>query len=229
MPDGKCWMIDDLKLELTDSTILIPADSNVSANTSVTLDRRNEYNGNFLTYGYMAGDIWAQVNPGDPLESGTEHCVFGHMIDPNSITGCGYLYNWYTATAGSGTKVIESGYVTSSICPKGWHLPRGADGTAAQNEFYTLGLAMRNSSTSSPILTNTIHDKDWWHTGLFAGSQSGYYIFRLSSQGSAGYLWSSSAYSSDHAFNLSFDYRGTHFGTDDRSKYYGYAVRCLNN
>ena len=37
----------------------------------------------------------------------------------------GYYYNWYAATAGTGTCSMSSGNATASICPKGWRLPTG--------------------------------------------------------------------------------------------------------
>jgi uncharacterized protein (TIGR02145 family) len=236
MPDGKCWMIDNLKLELSTGMQLQPADTNVSSPTTVTL-ATGGLTGNFTTSGYLTTnnsspssttyDAWRQVNPSDPTLTGTESCAAGQMVDESSTTGCGYLYNWYTATAGTGTYAISSGYVTSSICPAGWHLPRGADGTTAQNEFAVLNSAMYNGSTSGSTSGDIAYAKNWWHTGLFAGPRSGYYYSGFYAQDYGGNFWSSSANSSDYARYLYFNYSYVYPGTVNNLKGYGFAVRCV--
>ena len=45
----------------------------------------------------------------------------------------GAYYNWYTATAGSGTYSTTSGDAPYSICPKGWKLPRGGTDRATSD------------------------------------------------------------------------------------------------
>jgi uncharacterized protein (TIGR02145 family) len=231
MPDGKCWMIDNLKLELTNSTILTPSDSNVSTNTQVTLGGSGTYTGNFITSGSMGYDYWAQANPNDPTIAANAPCAQGQMVDPSSTTGCGYLYNWYTATASSGKEATLGGYVTSSICPSGWHLPRGNDGTTAQNEFAVLNSAMYNGSTSGSASTSTAYAKNWWHTGLFAGPRSGQYSsgsFGFSTQGYNGSFWSSSNGYTNSAQYLIFNYTIVYTTTGSNPKYNGFAVRCVS-
>jgi uncharacterized protein (TIGR02145 family) len=239
MPDGKCWMIDSLKLELTSSTKLRPSDSNVLSDTDVTL-ATGGLTGNFTTTGHLtvdnsdtAGtnfDAWRQANPSDPTRMDTASCVTGNFVDPTSITGCGYLYNWYTATAGVGTYDISSGYVESSICPKGWRLPRGGIDILSQNDFAVLNSAMYDGSLAGmSYTTDTQYIKNWWHAGLFAGPRLGFYYARFQGQGLLADFWSSSAHSIDSAWNLYFGYDGVNPGAGANSKYYGFAIRCISN
>jgi uncharacterized protein (TIGR02145 family) len=256
MPDGKCWMIDNLKLatptpgsdlelnhdnsDIADDqyTFVIPANpvqdasthSNGRCDSGGTLANGSGYltcNGT-STQSTTNSGFAAYSDPSDPTLTATVSCVQGQMVDPSSTTGCGYLYNWYTATAGTGTYDISSGYVTSSICPAGWHLPRGGDGTTAQNEFAVLNSAMYNGSLAGYGSTSdTKYTQNWWHTGLFAGPRSGYYHSGFASQGGNGYFWSSSAYSSTYAWYLYFNYVYVYPGAYDSNKYYGRAVRCV--
>jgi uncharacterized protein (TIGR02145 family) len=230
MPDSKCWMIDNLKLELTNGMQLQPADTNVSSPTTVTLSGSGTYTGNFITSGDMGFDYWAQANPSDPMQLGTESCVAGHMVDPASATGCGYLYNWYTATASSGTYAMEGGYAVSSICPSSWHLPRGNDGTANENEFAVLNAKMDDPDAVSVLVSgnfDTIYAKNWWHTGLFAGSRSAYYNSGFVYQGYSGQFWSSSAYSLGSAGDLGFSHTRVSTAASHSGKQAGFAVRCV--
>jgi uncharacterized protein (TIGR02145 family) len=162
----------------------------------------------------------------------TISCAQRQMVDPASTTGCGYLYNWYTATAGTGTYELngttDKTQAPSSICPAGWRLPK-SDGTSGTgNEFAILNAKMNDpNDTSGSTSTSTTYAKNWWHTGLFAGPRSGYYYSGFYSQGYDGYFWSSSAYSSDRARDLYFRRSYVNPGTDDYDKYYGFAVRCV--
>ena len=51
-------------------------------------------------------------------------CIMnGNTVMTEQVTNGGYYYNWYAATAGTGTASMSSGDATGSICPKGWRLP----------------------------------------------------------------------------------------------------------
>jgi uncharacterized protein (TIGR02145 family) len=229
MPDNKCWMIDNLKLELTTGMQLTPVDSNVSANTTVTLGGPGTYTGNFVTSGNLGFNNWVQANPSDPSLAGTDSCVARNFVDPTSTTGCGYLYNWFTSTASSGTDATESGRVTSSICPKGWRLPRGNDDTLAQNEFAVLNSAMYDGSLAGMgYTTDTQYIRNWWHTGLFAGSRSGYHSDGFLMQGWYEYFWTSSSDTSNGGWSFHSDHEYLNPGTfNTSSKNGGFAVRCV--
>jgi uncharacterized protein (TIGR02145 family) len=218
MPDGKCWMIDNLKLSLSTSRTLTTANSNVSSTITIPATAAK-------TSGDLGYDAWAWADP-----SNTSSCASDMMIDPASTSKCGYFYNWYTATASSGKQATASGYVMSSICPKGWHLPRGADGTVAQNEFAVLNSAMYNGSTTGSTATATAYAQNWWHTGIFAGPRSGSYDSGFNYQGYYGVFWSSSTYSSNYyARVLDLNPSGVLPGTSHAGKNTGFAVRCLSS
>jgi hypothetical protein len=71
--------------------------------------------------------------------------------------------------------------------------------------------------------------KNWWHTGPFAGTLSGfYYSTGFDRQGYTGYFWSSSAYSNNYIRDFNLSYAAVGAGTGNAgSKIAGGAVRCV--
>jgi uncharacterized protein (TIGR02145 family) len=217
MPDNRCWMIDNLKLELTTGVQLTTTNSNVTSDIIIPATAPK-------TSGDLGYDVWGWADP-----SNTDSCAAGIMIDPASTTGCGYLYNWYTATASSGTLATESSYVTNSICPKGWHLPRGNDGMLVQNEFAVLNSAMYDGSKSGMGYTEDAkYVQNWRYTGMFSGVLSGAFYLGFVNQ-NIGYFWSSSADSKiELAWGLYIHHNYVRPGTSQHTKYDGFAVRCVS-
>jgi uncharacterized protein (TIGR02145 family) len=174
MPDGKCWMIDNLKYD-GENSYMDPASSSA----------------------YDRGVYCTNNNDGSSPFTGGKW--------PKSTTGCGYLYQWATATGGT------SG--GSVICPNNWTLP-------AEGVYGDLSSAMSNALGGNDLS---------YGGGLaFQATYSGYYYgssFNL--QSFYGYYWSSTEYSSSGAYDILFYYDGT-LGTsnygDTKSAYF--AVRC---
>ena len=121
-------------------------------------------------------------------------------------------YNWYTATAGTGTQAlsIRGQNTTVSICPKGWRLPTGSYG----GEFESL---YDNYTSPSALRSNPVN---LTFSGRVSDSSS------RRDQGSYGYYWSSTVYSSNNAHRLLLT---TSYvlpaGGDNKS--HGYSVRCI--
>jgi uncharacterized protein (TIGR02145 family) len=200
------------------------------------------HNGSFVTGGYLTTDgsystsgvkidAWRQVNSTDPNMSNSTNCINNTSTDgnngnisynTNSKTGCGYLYNFYTATASTAPNTQISGEATGSICPAGWKLPSGQD----KNGDYG-NLDFRYGGAGSYHNGDVISQGLWLSAGAWQGAFSGFYNSGLSYQGSSGYYWSSSVDSAVNAyytyFNSSFVSPGTSLGGRNN----GVAVRCL--
>ena len=109
LPDGNCWMTQNLDLDLSTGTTLTPANTNIlknwkpSASTTTTISD------------YYEPDTGKSYDAGNQAYEGT--------YDPSDPTTAHYLvgnyYQWSAATAGY-TGTSQS---TQSICPKGWTLP----------------------------------------------------------------------------------------------------------
>jgi len=204
--DNNCWMIQNLRLgRYSDSLVLDNTTSNVDA-SGFTLDGKSP-DGKFtaMTVNVDGVDVPNQNN------NSQYYCTDDY--------GC--YYNWYTATAGSGTTSVASGSVDYSICPAGWTLPTGGPG----GQFQTL-----YSHYNSPVLmlvddpTTTKENTTGKTPGfLFGGSCS---AGGQQALGNGGRYWSRTAYDAQLTQYLSV-YASVIYSADNYYKYYGFSVRCL--
>ena len=200
LKDGKVWMTQNLKLgKSTASKSLTTADSDVQS-SGFTLKGKLS-NGKF-TYTTVSGTDFQN-------NSSQYYCTDNY--------GC--YYNWYTATAGSGTASVSSGNVNYSICPKGWTLPTGGSSGDFQTLYshYNSATAMLVSPTSAKENTNGASAPGFLLGGNY--NTSGVYI------GTYGYYWSRSADSAQRGYNL--DLNTSSVSANSHFKYYGMAVRCV--
>ena len=185
LKDGNCWMTQNLRLTGPRTLTL--------ANSDVALD-----------YGLTASDdsTWCMTNSAE--------CIDRTMILDSGRNDYGVYYNWYGATAGSGTYEQSVGNATSSICPKGWRLPTSGD----DGEFYILYNQYPSSETlretSGPALVLSGFRNGGDNRGL----------------GSSGYFWSSTTRSSSGTYDLSLNSTVV-YPASINSKYNGYTLRCL--
>ena len=123
----------------------------------------------------------------------------------------GSFYNWYTATAGTGTTALttKDQNTTVSICPKGWRLPTGGN----SGEFKAL---YHNYNSSSILRSNPVN----LTLSGGVGSSSRY------AQGSDGYYWSSTVQSGYRAYNLHLSTSSV-YSTNYDGNSLGFSVRCI--
>ena len=227
MQDNKCWMVDNMKYLGEGITI-----SNVDNTTGITYNNtdgeRNTVDGTD-TQSTANSDKAFYNNP-----MSNSYC-YGDSIQ-SSYTKCGYLYNWYAATAGTGTYATSTNgtNVSGSICPTGWRLPSGSsDGSTATGngtsstaaDFPVLNASM-NAGSLTTGSTSSSYYAGWQFTGAWSGVFSGNWYSGFNFQGSLGYYWSSTAYSSTYARDLYFGSSGVYPGGSNY-KYNGFAIRCV--
>ena len=150
--------------------------------------------------------------------------------ETNNFEGSGYYgqyYNWYAATAETGTFAQSSGNASDSICPKGWQLPvNGGNGTSRSwqdllyGHYTTDGTTAITSGSAGSLAMRQIP---------LSIPFTGYYYWSngaLNDRGSYGYFWSSTAYSTSNARSLDF---GASLISPQSSgnKVYGFSVRCV--
>ena len=222
MQDEKCWMVDNMKYLGEGITI-----SNVDSTTGIT------YNNESGKYNTVDGTSTQSTANSDKAfynnPMGQEYCYTGNYYSAGksgthdlatSYTKCGYLYNWYAATAGTGTYDSKYGTnVSSSICPTGWRLPIAAD-------FSALNASMNAGSLTSGSTTSSYY-ANWLFTGAWSGVFSGLWVNGFSNQGSSGYYLSSTAGSSNLSVGLYFMISAVNPGNGNLNKYGGFAVRCV--
>ncbi|MBR3204260.1 hypothetical protein IKF81_01080, partial [Candidatus Saccharibacteria bacterium] len=134
----------------------------------------------------------------------------------------GDYYNWYAATAESGSYTTTSGNMQDSICPKGWGLPVNGDAQTSKswiNLLFTSYSLQDNDSTSSLNAQKT----------PLSLVYSGYYYWvngTLYTRGLRGYFWSSTPYSAAGAHYLTF-YSTRLIPQGGDVKISGFTVRCV--
>ena len=229
MQDNKCWMVDNLKYAGEANTDLANVDGTYGLVYNNDSSKYNTVDGT-STQSSTNSDKAFYNNP-----MSRSYC-YGTSIQ-SSYTKCGYLYNWYAATAGTGTydTNTEGTNVSGSICPTGWRLPSGSsDGSTATGNgtsYTAADFAVLNASMNAGSLTtgsaSTSYYAGWQFTGAWSGVFSGYWYVGFGSQGSYGYYWSSTADSSADARYLNFFSPYVNPGNRSGAKYYGRAVRCV--
>ncbi len=227
MADDKCWMIDNLRY--ADNSWIEPG-----AEEYMTNDGTNNSGTNLDAYRYK--------NPGNS----TNGC------SPGATANCyGYLYNWYTATGGTGLYSVSSGEATGNICPNNlnsvntnpasnkWQLPIGGGNSTSPyllaTDYAILNDAMRDDTGDNPppaqgmayMSNEEINYINWQPTNTFQGILSGNYRYSANYQNHFGNYQSSTAYSSSNFYNLAFQDNTVRTGSSHPAKYYGNAVRCL--
>lgn len=148
LADGKCWMTQNLDLDLSTSKALTSADSDVASSWTPGYSTATVANSTTVLSSNTGQRSWSlgDYRIADP--AGTSSCGSGKnqlsqctsqftaQATPTTANGdvnahyiVGNYYQWNAATAGTGG-AITSGQASSSICAKGWKLPT-SNSTAA--------------------------------------------------------------------------------------------------
>lgn len=148
LKDGKCWMVQNLRL--TGSIKLYASDSDIAS-------------GNWT--------LPAQ-NTGTWCTSNTESCIntANDLISSDSSKGA--YYSWYAATAGTGTRSTTSGEAKNSICPYGWRLPTNAEFINIDDLYPTWQEISRLPAnfqlTGYRTGSSTYSDGAWWTKSAYS-------------------------------------------------------------
>ena len=202
LPDNRCWMLDNLALDLSDSNIqqeLSITNTNADDHSLQCLIS-GEYNGSRCSSPYATARAanWSSSDSyTEPLVATSGQCddndrcvndpslgywsadsiVYPTFGDGNHKIGI--YYNYCAASAGSYCYVAEdgSGDAAHDICPKGWHMLTGT----ASGEYWDLWGVYLNGGIGS----------SYFRDG-FSVVYSGYFSNGVASfQGREGEWWSS--------------------------------------
>ena len=264
LADGNCWMIENMRLENTgtDNTngslaqgynasfagLADPEGPSLFANvttantlystdgsTDKTISGSNQ-GYRFPRYNNINTPITAADRPSNP----TSNSVTSSTSDAGMYS-YGNYYTWHAAIADTTHYSTNNQSITStSICPTGWHLPKGGNkSNEANNEFWALVVTGINGGTNpanytsqtQPYFTGSPEGSNvsnalraYPNNFVYSGNVSG---GSVSSRGSYGDYWSSSTAYSGYAYYLSFGTSFVNPGTNFNDKYYGRSIRCL--
>ena len=198
LADGKCWMAQNLRLNLTEGKVLQPSDTDVKTDIKITSDTQA-----------AAGIGWGGSEPTEE-EANKMHSYSSHDAE------YGNYYNWFTATAGSGTYYMPTKTAKVSICPKGWRLPNasGRNSFGRLLEVYQIDSDAKDV-TLEDLLTDTPFSLavagDYYNDGVVAG------------QGEWGDYWTAEA---ANLVAASFDIEDGQMTYNYKNM--GFPVRCIS-
>ena len=239
LADGKCWMIENLRLADKDSSnndIELSATNTNSPSLPLTniYDATNPTTSNHLSASITPSSStpWCTTVSAACFDQSMLYTGNTTERDTNPATSAntysyGNYYNWYSATAGNGTFSKSSGNTAGDLCPAGWTLP--TSGSASMN-FGLLDVALGgtgSNSSSSTTPTGAVmsaayrsYPNNFLYSGYVYGSS-------VDVRGSRGFYWSKSADSSDNAYYLIFGNGFVYPSYYSYFKYSGFSVRCL--
>ena len=225
LADGNCWLLDNLALDLTNSTVLSGMnESNTHAsNTTLgylkgttTRDPSTDSDGQYATAG--VSNWTTSYSYSAPLVNLTNKDIV--PSDATSQAGqykVGGYYNYCAASAGSycygnGTSYgTSSGNATEDICPKGWRMPTGG----SSGEYKAL---YDNASYNTPA-----NYRSALHLPLSGNFNNGSAL----NQGSYGFWWSSTRRGNDDMYLLRADTSNIYPANNIGGRDNGFSVRCM--
>ena len=239
LADGKCWTIENLRLddsaELSSTNTHNPSlpltniyDSSTTSN-HLSPTSSIAYDATTAPEGWCTSIVTACLDQSRLRTDNTilfaDNTSQSYSIEGN-VYAYGNYYNWYSATAGNGTRDVSSGNIAGDICPAGWHLPTGGNTTA---EFGTLDIALGGTGQGQYDDAGKIRSDIWRsypnnfiYSGVVDGSSVGYYSY--------GHYWASSARNNNNAYGLNFGSGSVSPAMDSSTtKDSGRVVRCISD
>ena len=244
LADGNCWMIENMRLENTNSD-------------NVTGTLAQGYGGQFTgladpeapwTYNSTtANSLYSTDGTNDTINIGTSDAGYrfpryNNVNTPTTVSdrptsptannatnstseagmySYGNYYTWSAAIADT-TYYAGGSQNATSICPTGWHIPTGN----TSGEFYTLNTFINSGATNSTASKGLrTYPNNFVYSGHTYNSTSGY--ANLINRGVAGEYWTSTRVSSETAYSLFFRSNDTNPGQFNTKKDCGGTIRCL--
>ena len=235
LPDGKYWVLDNLRLDLGAVSLeALIGNTNASATTLGYLKNGGG------TYPYVTAGVTAKAADGGSwanswdipyiATSGTDNNGWtSETVVAHSGAGSGMIgiyYNYCAASAGSYcySEEFSTGDATEDICPANWRMPTGGNG----GEYSVLC----NKATDSTCVGNSLlKPSDMYASNslqaLLSTPLSGGFLDGVANnQGTDGTFWSSTRASNTHTYNLYLSATGV-APLISNSREVGRSVRCL--
>ena len=220
LADGNCWMLDNMRLDLTDSTVLnsLTTDNTNADSASLTgLKTGNRSAGN--RYASSGFEIWDSNHTTNQYYRAKANADYKNTTTTSYGAGSGKIgvyYNYCAASAGNYCYNSVAGIDDTStlqdaqydICPKNWRIPT----STADGEYQALYVAYSSNATDFKTALST--------------PLSGYFNSgSASNQGSRGTFWSSTWEDANSMKHLTV---GSFVSpSSSSSRGFGYSVRCL--
>lgn len=129
LADGQCWMMENLRLDLSDPNLNISSfDTNRPTNSFIdAINTTHPASSTSFCQTDSAQCVNRILHNTDNINRSLTPSYDSNDNNRNSWYSYGSYYNWYTATAGNGTYEldIEGSSANGDICPANWRLPAG--------------------------------------------------------------------------------------------------------
>ncbi|MBR2767089.1 hypothetical protein IKD67_03360, partial [Candidatus Saccharibacteria bacterium] len=215
LADGKCWMLDNLRLDLTNSTILnglTTSNTHVDSASLTSLKSGNRSAGN--QYASSGFEIWDSSHKSDYYNRAKANADYKDTTTTSYGAGSGKIgvyYNYCAASAGSYCYDDGKGTGNASydLCPAGWRMPTGG----SSGEYKAIYTAYSSDATSFRNALSTPL------SGYIRSGSANY-------QGTYGRFWSSTYYDASDMYNLRVNSSNVDTSRDG-IRNDGQSVRCL--
>ena len=223
MIDGKCWMLENLRLDLTDESVISGLSTSNTHVDSGSLNSLVNGGGTTTDHYATAGLTKSQWTSGSSYSAP----LVNSNYKTNTVTGygpgrnyIGVYYNYCAASAGSyciNSSGDDMGTAEYDICPANWQMPTG--GSAGQ--YQALATAF-TGTTGNFSGTNATAFRYYPSTPLSGNLNNG----TANNQGSCGVFWSATRYSASYMYGLYVD-SSLVYPQVSNSRGNGYSVRCV--
>ena len=257
LADGNCWMIENMRLENTNSDNATGAlaqgynasfagladpeaaslfTSTATANTLYSTDGSTEKTISGSNQGYRF-PRYNNVNTPATATDRPSNPTANSSTNSTSNAGMysyGNYYTWAAAIADT-TNYTSGDHDTTSICPTGWKIPLGNTSTG--------DIEQGAADTANRIGSFSWLDRKMGGTGASQSTDEASLRWRkypnnfvysgyvdsgsVHNRGSDGYYWSSTASSGNGAYYLTFYSSYVYPGSSSGRQYYGWSIRCL--
>ena len=188
LADGKCWMLDNLRLGSTSTTALTSANTNIASNYTLPASTTTGFDSS-------TGYTTAAINTASKDKTTTSYGSGSGKI--------GTYYNYCAASAGTICSSSNSSNASYDICPKRWRMPTGG----SSGEYNTLYTAYGSDASSFRSALSTPLS-GYFYNGS-AGGQGSYGYFWSSTRNNNTYMYHLYVYSSNvYPTNISSRYLG---------------------
>lgn len=225
--DEKCWMMENLRLDLSDADVTISAqNTNRPTSNFMTLANAHPSSSNSFCTGNNASCVNRVLHNTNNINRELTPS-YNSNNSSSSWYSYGVYYNYFTATAGNGgySLATKGATVNGDICPAGWRLPTGY---IKSNDLGVLDVKYDGTGINQETGTDGALASARWRAYplnyIYSGEQkesSGY------NRGNSVGMASASNNTANTAYNLWVRVAGVSMTGNSTSKLRGQTVRCL--
>lgn len=214
LADEKCWTIENIRIgDSTTETPLASGSDSLGSGFSALPSSSNS---------------WVTISTSPQFNS--------INLSEDATFSYGGYYSWPAVIASSSELTFNNQSANTSICPAGWHLPRGGQTTVNSTaDYYILAKSIFGEEPNQNLSTGygyyigrqfsdliRHYPNNFVYSGYWDGDSP-------DSRGSSGFYWTSTANDSGNAYYLYINDDIVRPGNGYNNKHRGSTFRCITN